>query len=302
MGERNHGSRSLSGHSLVGNNLLRLVYMDEAGISNPKQEPFLVVAGVIVHADQKLNAIERHLERILERHIPARHRDGFVFHAYELFSGVGKVFRRGKYDLIGAIEWPLERRLKIADELADIPRRFDLPIALQWVERAEFPRTFQLPDNFTEAQKTVSAHAAAFSSCAMMVEYWMRQSASDEVCMLIVEDNNEARKVIRDLHNYHQYKNLTNSLDDDPLMLPLRKIKEDPLFQPKKPSHPLIVADFCAYVWKKILAEDKHYDRFFEPMRNKIISFDEISLQRQREKHAQRSRLFPRCQASERSL
>ena len=193
----------------------------------------------------------------------------------------------------------MERRLKIADELADIPRKFDLPIALQWVERAEVPRTFQLPDNFTEAQKIVWAHVVAFSSCAMMIEYWMRQSASDEVCMLIVEDNNQARRFIRNLHNYHQ-QNLMNPLDDNPLMLPLRKIKEDPLFQPKKPSHPLIVADFCAYVGKKFLAEDKLHDRFFEPMKNKIISFDEISLQRQREKHAQRSRQSPQCQASER--
>lgn len=113
MRERNHGPRSLSGHSLVGCKLLRLVYIDEAGISNPKQEPFLVVAGVIVHADQKLNAIERHLEHILERHIPARQRDGFVFHATELFNGGGKVFRRQKSDVIGPVEWPLERRLKI---------------------------------------------------------------------------------------------------------------------------------------------------------------------------------------------
>ena len=46
-------ARSLSGAPVdLVNRHMRLVYLDEAGISNPVQEPFLVVAGIVVNADQ----------------------------------------------------------------------------------------------------------------------------------------------------------------------------------------------------------------------------------------------------------
>jgi hypothetical protein len=98
-----------------GSKIVRLVYLDEAGISSKEDEPFLTVAGIIVDADSKLNSIENHLERLVMRHIPAQHREGFVFHATELFNGGGKVFRREKPDFIGPHQWPLVRRLAIAD-------------------------------------------------------------------------------------------------------------------------------------------------------------------------------------------
>jgi hypothetical protein len=125
---------------------MRLVYMDETGISHGRDEPFAIVAGIIVDPDRKLTAIERHLECILERHIPAQLCDGFVFHAKEIFNGGGKVFKREKPDMVGPVEWPLERRLAIADDLADIPRRFDLPIALGWVKREGLLEEFEFPD------------------------------------------------------------------------------------------------------------------------------------------------------------
>ena len=80
---------------------MRLVYVDEAGISDKKQEPFLVVAGVIIDTDKQLVALERHLDKIVARHIPPQHRENFVFHASHLFNGGGKVFTRNNP------EWPL---------------------------------------------------------------------------------------------------------------------------------------------------------------------------------------------------
>jgi hypothetical protein len=56
---------------------------------------------------------------------------------------------------------------------------------------------------------------------------------------------------------------------------PLRKIKEDQLFQAKRQSHPLIVADFCAYVWKKALMKDARYKRFLLPFVEQIIHLDD---------------------------
>jgi hypothetical protein len=45
-----------------------------------------------------------------------------------------------------------------------------------------------------------------------MAEQWMRRDAKDEVCMLIVEDNEQARRFIRDVHNRYQDKNILASL------------------------------------------------------------------------------------------
>jgi hypothetical protein len=262
--------------------LVRLVYIDEAGISNAAQEPFLVVAGVIVQADRDLNGVENQLERILQRHVPSRLRDGFVLHATEVFNG-GKRLRREKGDFIGPREWPIERRLSIAEEIMDMPRKFKLPIAVGFMERASFPRAMKLPEGFPEGEKTIAAHVATFMNCAMIAEHWMRKETVNENCLLIVENNDQAKKTISDVQRYHQDKKLEAMLDDvERRHFPLRKIKEDPLFQPKKPSSPLILADFCAYVFKRYLMKDQHYNRFLDQFKHNLISFEEAWLERRR--------------------
>jgi 2'-5' RNA ligase len=84
----------MGGGPLCGDRIVRLVYADEAGLANPKHEPHLVVASVIVDADRKLIAVQRHLDRLVERHIPPEHQSDFVFHATELFNGGGKVLQK----------------------------------------------------------------------------------------------------------------------------------------------------------------------------------------------------------------
>jgi len=270
------GPRSLSGVPLDGSNAVRLAYFDEAGISNPKDEPFVVVAGVLVHGDGVLNGVKAHLERLMSRHIPAHYHDGFVFHAKELFNGGGKVFKRLKSEEHGAPEFPLSRRLQIAEDLAAVPTKFNLPIAIGFVERAKFPKTFELPDNWTEAQKTVAAHVSVYMSAAIVAEHWMRQNASNENCLMIVQDNDQARKSIRDLQVHHQDKKIVETLGEKERQhFPLRKIQEDPLFQPKRRSNPLVLADFCAYVLKRLLMQDQKFTRFFDQLRPNFIILDE---------------------------
>lgn len=250
---------------------MRLVYFDEAGISNPKHEPFLVVAGVIVNADRCLNALERHLEKLVTRHIPEENRGGFVFHATEIFNG-------GKTIVRSDPRWTPERRFVIADDLAAIPRKFGLQLAFGIVERATFPRTFEMPQDMSPGDLTVAAHAVAFTSCAMLVEHWMRRSASDEICLLVVENNERAKKIIRDTQEYHQDRRIEPLLTDaERRHFPFRKIKEDPLFQEKRRSSPLQVADFCAYILKRALMGDNRFERFMGPLREKIIIYDDIS-------------------------
>lgn len=280
------GPYSLSGVRLDGGKVVRLAYMDEAGISNPKEEPFLTFAAVIVHADSKLNGIENHLERLIYRHIPARLREGFVFHATEIFS-CGKTLRKQKPEFIGPWEWPLERRLKIADDLAAMIKKFDLPIAMGFVERAKFRADFDLPPEMTAFEENVAAQASTFLNAAMVTEHWMRKNASNENCILIVENNKQTQETIRLVQKHHQDKNLDQLLDEQSLRhFPLRKIKQSPLFEPKSPTSPLVLADFCAYVFKRILMGDRRYDRFFNPIRHHLVSFEQDWFERPRGKRA----------------
>jgi hypothetical protein len=87
---------------------VRLIYLDEAGISNPAEEPLLVVAGVMINADLQFKQIEAHLDELLSKHVPEDQRETTVFHAMELFHGT-KQFHRDR--------WPLQKRLEILDEL-----------------------------------------------------------------------------------------------------------------------------------------------------------------------------------------
>jgi hypothetical protein len=57
---------------LFGDRLVRLAFLDEAGRS--ESEPFLVVAGVIVHGDRDYRRIEDAPTTLIQAEIPARHR------------------------------------------------------------------------------------------------------------------------------------------------------------------------------------------------------------------------------------
>src|SRR5262249_33690448 len=129
---------------------MRLAFMDESGISRPEEEPFLVVAAVIAHGDHTLNGVEAQLGRIMKLRIPAEYWDVFVFHATELLKGGGKIFKRERSDLIGPPQWPLDRRLNIADEIMAIPKKFGLSLALGWVERASFAERFKLSTDWSQ--------------------------------------------------------------------------------------------------------------------------------------------------------
>jgi hypothetical protein len=105
----------------------------------------------------------------------------------------------------------------------------------------------------------------------------MRRLAPDEICMMIVEDNDRARALIRDTIKEHQSSEIAALLDDDARKhFPFTKIKEDPLFQPKRRTSALQIADFCAYVFKRILMGDARYERVFDPIRPQLVVFEDL--------------------------
>jgi len=63
----------------------------------------------------------------------------------------------------------------------------------------------------------------------------MRRNTNGEVCMMIVEDNDSARRFIRQFQNHYQQQEAVSTLDAEARQFfPFRRIKHDPLFGPKK--------------------------------------------------------------------
>src|SRR5690349_11146121 len=96
-----HHTCALGGDPLCGDRLMRMVYLDESGIST--REPYLVVAGAIVHADKQWKALEKYLHHMRDDVIPPNLRKDCVFHATDLYHGTKKFHRD---------QWPQEYRWK----------------------------------------------------------------------------------------------------------------------------------------------------------------------------------------------
>lgn len=244
---------------------MRLIYLDEAGVSNKAQEPWLVVGGVIVDADRQLVALERKLTELRDVYIPEEKREGFIFHATELFNGGGRVFNRK----LG--QWPLEKRLEIAERIASLPRRLHLRLVYGFLNRHEFSAKFSKM-NYGTTDETAAAHVTAFITCCMHVERYMRVKKSGEIAMLIVEDTQRAKKLITLAHEeYQDPRRRIGRSEEERKFFPYRRIKASPLFENKTQSLSLQLADFCAYVMKKKLMRDSRYDKYIEMMYSQIV-------------------------------
>lgn len=103
---------------------MRFIYVDEAEIS--AHEPYAVVVGVAVHADQQWKLLERCLRDLIPDEIPQSQRAKFYFHATELFSG-GRTFDRAS--------WPKEKRWALLESIVSIPRKFNVPISFGFMRK-----------------------------------------------------------------------------------------------------------------------------------------------------------------------
>lgn len=64
---------------------MRIVCLDESGIS--ANDPCAVVAGVIMQPEKQAKALDDYLRSMVEDHIAPDRREGFAFHATEIYSG-----------------------------------------------------------------------------------------------------------------------------------------------------------------------------------------------------------------------
>ena len=141
-------------------------------------------------------------------------------------------------------------------------------------------KTFELPDDIIKQhERDAVYHASGFVLCTVRIEQWMRKNARDEVCLLVVEDNENSRNLIRHAHRHLQnpagFEQADHRMKE---LLPLTTIKHDPLFEPKKKSSVLQVADFCAYVMKRTLMNpgDQRYLPYYRPLHGQVFSYPDV--------------------------
>lgn len=149
---------------------MRVVYLDEAGISNPKDEPFVVVAAVVLHGDEQCRPVEDHLQALARDYVPPYRSQDFFFHAQDIWHGA-KSFDREIY--------PLSVRLDLFRALAAIPHQFHVPVAFGVCPRDRIARNLGL--DLSSPEVTMSAQIIAAFTCTMAVNsYLAGEPGNDE--------------------------------------------------------------------------------------------------------------------------
>jgi hypothetical protein len=239
---------------LAGYDLMRLIHFDESGIGKIELEPYVVVAGVITEPDRHSRLVLNYLVQIALDYVPPEKVDDFVcFHAKELFHG-GKIFDREK--------WPFEKRLPIIKRILKIPARFGLPVVYGVVSRETVLRNL-LPD-LARKERADSAYVMAFLHALLRSNAWMRNTARpEEVAMVVMENNNEMRQRLRRAQQWVRFppEEMPSDLQR---YLPLERIIESVLFAEKHESSLLQIADMCAYVIRRRIANLPGSHELFE--------------------------------------
>ncbi len=252
--------------SLKGTKLVRLVYIDEAGIS--KDERHSIVAGPIIHGDHQLAVVEDHLLGLVEKHIPSEEQFGFIFHAKEIWSGTGYFKNRDK--------WPLAKRLEILRDLAAIPTKLAIPVTYG-VGRKELIATHLKEENVSVKTQEFVEHVSALANAMQLVELFMREKHPDEFTLIIAEDRDHLRSMLKDVHatfrGRHSLSQTGQFLKIRSVFkfLPFHHIRDTIHFAKKEDCQHLQLADICAFLIRGHFRDHPHNPPLFEILRPALL-------------------------------
>lgn len=255
--ERTNGwSRAFGGGLLWGDQPLRYIFMDEAGTS--AGEPVTIVVGLIANADEHvLSAEALALEAIGA--VPPQFKDGFVFHATEVFGG--KKYRDA---------WSITDRLRLLDQMMSVPRRIGISIcvSVQWRNAVDWG------DSASGLGLSASQfdHVMAFNNCIAVCDRNIRRHAgAREVATVVAEDIPEMRRflkiaprLLRENPMHLAPEHLRETTGDQEAgysqqsgELRVTRIRNSVHFV-EKAEDPLVqVADACAYGFRRFFAGEK---------------------------------------------
>jgi hypothetical protein len=250
----------MGGAPLKGAKVVRFIFLDEGGIS--RHEPIVVVAGAFVHGDEQLTPLEIALRQLVQKHIPKEDHSGFVFHAKDIWSG-SKYFKDEE-------KWPLQKRLNILHDLARLPRKLDIPIVYEAVERAkiQFSGAEREP---TPNEHSEGVHAVAFTSCTLRIEEFMRTLWPFEVAQMVAENNDQVRAALKGVHALLRDPTKSKGGLHSSNLLPLRQIRNSVHFASKDESGPLQLADLCAFIIRGHLTKHRHNPPLYDRIRSMLL-------------------------------
>ncbi len=264
---------------------MRFAYLDEAGISNPKHEPYAVVAGVVVNMDSDFRRVEAKIREAVDKYIPNhvyRLGENFSFHSKDLWHGSG-LFPRDIFSV--------KQRMDVLSTIANIIFENNLPIVFGYVDRERVKRELSilylsanlpLPSNRALLNAEISK---CFFRCFKRIEYWMRNNAPQEVCSIAFENNDENRKLISNLQQVLVNKVDRTGVFAESEYFQSNHIVEGPIFLNKRQSPIIQLSDIAAFVLKRKLQKCTRITPIFDIIEGNIshatVSGDTVSLARQ---------------------
>lgn len=245
---------------------MRLAYLDESGRS--REEPVIVVAGVLIDPDYAYRGIEEALRQLVADTIPKEDREGFVFHASHLLHGKGYYKQHG---------WPLEQRWPILERLAKLPSDYAIPIVFGHLNKAEYRA--EVKDQIAEHRPSeqghvsdIAEHMVAFSRAEIGIERQMHRFRRDEVCMVIAEDTDRVKRALKIAHGLLRdpvqvAESEFAGIDE----LPLERIIDTPHFALKSEAPMLQLADLCAFLIMRRIMRQERSQPLFELIARQLV-------------------------------
>ncbi len=248
------------------------VYVDEAGTS--AQEPITVVASVTIPVASR-HAIDAEMNRLFNQFVPPGLRQGFIFHATELYHG--KTSREA---------WHGNSRWQLLQAVISIPKRFHLPIALGTARRSAF--LGRRPRSMTAESFD---HSTAFHLCIAAADMCLVKYAEpDHVAVLVVEDLPEMRRALWLMHDMAKRNPVFLSPDMirqdvtdlsaemvNGAYIRATRIVDQPDFA-KKAEEPLLqLADACAFTLRRWLSRLRRGEELMEALLNGSLNIDDYS-------------------------
>jgi hypothetical protein len=244
-----------------------LVYLDESGIGDIQNEKYVVVAGVVVQAEQ-YKAVQKRIEDVRDRYVPEKYRKGFVFHATDLFQGSEKLISRD--------EFPMAERHNALEELISIASELNLPVVQAHHDR-EVVRHDRPELNAQDA--VVFTQAIAATSCMLLIESFIQRYAlPSTLALLIYENNDQAKKLVKSMHKQMQDAENVAKLSDPKdvervkRVVPLQRVIDIAHFAEKSEAPILQLADVCAYFIKRKTMGCEKSDRFLARIMSQLTT------------------------------
>jgi hypothetical protein len=251
-----------------------LAYLDEAGIGNIKNEPIVAVAGVIVQSVQ-WKATEARINQLIAKYIPRENQGHFIFHAHEMFHGTGKIWGN-------RAAFTPEIRRQALEELLSVPATIGFPVLHASVKAEQVlddhPLIPRKNGKIVKNGKVVAMHAIAASLCMLMVEKVARDFAKGgDLAIVIHENNDQSRKLVRDVHNFMRKPGMAELARDVPdrnlwKVFPVQRVIDAAHFAEKQEAPLLQLADACAFVIKRRLSGHKDVDPFLEKIASQMVT------------------------------